>query len=87
MPQGDFSKQKFIVGRKVTDKEGTGTAFNYRAPLDDFIVFNDLTAEGGLVYTGDYIANKPEHGAAVEDDPQYVAAITDIRNQWNAKLQ
>lgn len=83
VPQGDFSKQKFIVGRKISDDEGVGHAYNYRAPLDNFIVFGDLTANGDTVYAGDYIANKPSHGLTTDDDPLYVAAITDIRTRWN----
>ena len=43
IPKGDFTQQKFIIGRKVDAEEDPGTTFNFRMPFDDFIALRNLT--------------------------------------------
>ena len=64
IPQGDFSKQKFITGRKV-DQVSTETTFTLKLPFDDFIGLQDLTE--GFNFPAEelnYVANHglPEAG-------------------------
>lgn len=55
IPQGDFEKQKFIVGKKESSQ--SGGAFIFQAPFDTFLPIQDL--DGGFETTG-FHANKKE---------------------------
>ena len=84
IPENDYSKQKFIIGR-VTDT-GSG-AFIMRYPFDNFVKLSDLFNNSNqtefiaseteylldngnkiYIYNDGYHANKPEDGCDIEAD-------------------
>ena len=82
VPQGDYTKQKFITGRKTSDDEGTIAAFRFKYPFDDFIALSNLTSDSGtslnkLTIERSWRANKPADGA----EPNYT--LTNINSDPN----
>ena len=59
VPQNDFTKQKFILGR-VEDTNVATSTFNFKQPFDDFIGLNNLTNPGLGSFS--YLANNPQDG-------------------------
>lgn len=61
VPQGDFTKQKIIIGRKVDPDSLPSTTFNFKMPFDDFIALRNLTGEAPVTWSGQsvgFTANK-----------------------------
>ena len=94
VPRGDFTSQKFIIGRKVNIEENPGTTFNFRMPFDDFITLRNLTnSVAPIRSSAQYIANYPEHGKEVELTDSYIQSITAadgiinvITSSWKNKM-
>lgn len=74
VPRGDFSKQKYIIGRKVDEDDGQSTTFNFKLPFDDFIPLENLTYNTIFTSKG-YLANKPSDGSLTEADDNYLKAL------------
>lgn len=79
IPQGKTNAQKFIIGRKMID--GDGTPFEYHEVLDDFIPFETLE---GAFNEGHYRANNPEDGQDITLDPNYVLERQRLAEQQQA---
>ena len=88
IPQGDFSKQKFITGRKV-DQVSTETTFTLKLPFDDFIGLQDLT-EGFNFPTEElnYVANHglPEAGEGDDSKASWERQGTILTAEESAPL-
>ena len=82
IPRGDYTQQKFIVGRKTNvDGDSASKVFNFRYPFDDFIALAQLSEneeQTQILRTKDLIAgygfhaNKEIDGAAPDlslEDP------------------
>lgn len=80
IPQGDFTKQKLIIGRKVSDKTPTQT-YTLKLPFDDFIGLQHLAPNIGAKESG-FLANKPEDGWTEEN-----TSNGNLIWQWNASQQ
>ena len=97
VPQGDFSKQKYIVGRKVDDKDENayGSAV-VTLPFDNFVSLQKLT-QGEIIPEKGYLANNPEHGKDIDNielsdinpdlyDPAYLAK-QDFYSEYTQEVQ
>jgi len=72
VPMGDFTKQKYIIGRKVdAGTEAATYNFNFKMPFDRFVGLEDLTHDSTFTSKG-YLANKPEHGCKTENEQDYI---------------
>ena len=63
IPKGDFTKQKYIVGRitgKDTD-DNTSKTFNFKLPFDNFVGLENLMTNNPMIPV-QYLANKPTDG-------------------------
>ncbi len=74
VPKGDFTKQKYIIGRKVDEDKETSTSFNFKLPFDDFIPLENLTYNSVFASKG-YLANKPADGLISELDKNYLEKL------------
>lgn len=79
IPQGDFSKQKFITGRKM-DQVSTESSFTLKLPFDDFIPLQNLTPEFNIkplpTEPVGFIANHGNGSDAVEEHLKHGAIIS-----------
>ena len=72
VPQGDFSKQKHIIGRKIDLEKAPDRTFNFKMPFDNFVGLKDLTAESPYAFgKRGYNANYPGHGKTSEAYQDY----------------
>ena len=64
VPKGDFTKQKYIIGRvtaKGDEEENSTKTFNFKLPFDNFIGLENLMTNNPML-ANSYLANKPEDG-------------------------
>lgn len=83
VPQGDFTKQKIIIGRKVDPQSLPSTTFNFKMPFDDFIPLRNLTGanEAPVAWEGQtigYTANKEGRYIRQSDYTQVLAGTLNI---------
>ena len=84
IPQGDFSKQKHIIGRKIDTEKAPDKVFNFKMPFDNFVGLQDLTKESPYAYgKKGFLANYPEHGKASEIYAEYTEAVEPYRRDLN----
>ena len=82
IPNGDFSKQKHIVGRKVDIEKAPNRTFNLRMPFDDFVGIEKLTEQTPYIFgKRGYLANYPKHGNNYIFDQDYLDAVAEISAQ------
>ena len=80
VPQSDFDKQKFIIGKKVNTNENE--IYNYEFPFDDFIKLDRLCLVEGEF---DYRANQPEDMLDEnEDSPWQMASFSATLDEADA---
>lgn len=88
IPKGDFTKQKYIVGR-ITDKtdgENEAKTFNFRLPFDNFVGLEDLTVSNGMESVS-FLANKPIDGQKYElDDSDFLRQLRAYNSNATEKL-
>lgn len=64
IPKGDFTKQKYIIGRvtaKDDEEENSTKTFNFKLPFDNFVGLENLMVNNPML-TNSYLANKPQDG-------------------------
>ena len=84
VPQGDFSKQKHIIGRKVDLEKAPDRTFNFKMPFDNFVGLKDLTAESPYAFgKRGYNANYPGHGKTSEAYQDYEDTVEPFRQALN----
>lgn len=94
IPKGDFTKQKYIVGR-ITGKDSddnTSKTFNFKLPFDNFVGLENLMTNNPMIPV-QYLANKPTDGLKNDvadtsflnqlsgQNASYTAAITEVENK------
>lgn len=84
IPEGDWSKQKFITGRKVIASE-SNTDFNLRMPFDNFIGLEHLTKNNVFEERG-FNANDTQEGIGTQDDLLWSWTAEDNHNSLNTQL-
>ena len=84
IPEADWSKQKFITGRKVIASE-SNTDFNLRMPFDNFIGLEHLTKDNIFQEKG-FNANDLEDGIGAETDLLWSWEAQDNHNSLNTQL-
>lgn len=75
IPKGDFTKQKYIVGRitESKDDDNQTKTFNFKLPFDNFVGLEDLTHNNTMSEFG-FLANKPEDGFKGNLDTEAIIA-------------
>ena len=82
IPKGDFTKQKYIVGRitESKDDDNETKTFNFKLPFDNFIGLEDLTHNNSMQNHG-YLANKPTDGAKIDLDAEEIISNVTSEHQ------
>lgn len=81
IPKGDFSKQKYIIGRKVDEDDGSSHTFHFKLPFDNFVGLENLTYEH-QDETFKYLANHPYHGVSTDTSVE-LNANSDLNHIWS----
>ena len=86
VPQGDFSKQKHIIGRKMDLEKAPNKTFNFKMPFDDFVGLENLTIENPYVRPKSYgfWANYALHGNKQETSSEYNSVIRQYTTRLSA---
>ena len=67
VPKGDYTKQKYIIGRKVDENSDEATYnFNFKLPFDNFVGLENLTYQTEIAEKS-YLANHPQHGVSTAE--------------------
>lgn len=82
IPKGQWTNQKYIIGRKVDLQTDPGKTFNFKLPFDNFVTLNDLTQNTPFTNPKGFLANKPEHGKKTEQDNSYINRITALQDAF-----
>ena len=87
IPKGDFTKQKYIVGRitsKDEEDDNNTKTFNFKLPFDNFVGLENLMTNNPMI-PAQYIANKPIDG--MKNDLADTAFLTQLGSTNSVNTQ